>query len=212
MKLLRKIRNYFCYCGLERDEYHDVKKSAYISNFEIWRVLHLMMAIIFFALSLSSFISDFMGMNKWVYVGAFAYSLLVTLLFFFVKKKDALWPQFVIYLSISVLFLFGCFITANKPDIPAISFIAFLVITPMFMIDKPYFMSLELIVASTVYLVWMYFVKDPTVFKIDLANIVIFTFVGIVIHVIANSIRIKEFMLIKVINIQKDITFLQRKT
>ena len=204
MKFLRKIRNYFCYCGLERDEYHEVKKSAYVSNFETWRILHLMMAVIFLALSIASFTNDFMGMNKWFYVGAFVYSLAVTLLFFLIKKKDALWPQFIIYLSISVLFLFGCFLTSNKPDIPAISFIAFLVITPMFMIDKPYFMSLELIAAATVYLVWMYFVKEPAVFKMDLANIIIFTFVGIFIHVIANSIRIKEFMLIRVINIQKD--------
>ena len=204
MKLLRKIRNYFCYCGLEKNEYHDVKKSAYISNFEIWRILHLMMAVIFLALSIASFINDFMGMNKWFYVGAFAYSLVATLLFFLVKKKDALWPQFVIYLSISVLLLFGCFVTSNKPDMPAITFIALLVITPMFMIDKPYFMSLELIVAATVYLVWMYFVKNPTTFKVDLANIIIFTFVGIFIHVITNSVRIKEFMLIKVINMQKD--------
>ena len=204
MKLLKKIRNYFCYCGLEKDEYNEIKKSAYVSNFEIWRILHLMMAIIFLVLSIVSFINDFIGMNKWFYVGAFAYTLIVTLLFFLVKKKDALWPQFVIYLSISVLFLFGCFITSNKPDVPAITFVAFLVITPMFMIDKPYFMSLELIVAAAVYLVWMYFIKDPAVFKMDLANIIIFTFVGIFIHVIANSIRIKEFMLIRVINMQKD--------
>ena len=205
MKILRKIRNYFCYCGLEKKEYHDVKKSAYISNFEIWRVLHLMMTLIFLALSIASLFSGFMSVNKWFYIGAFAYSLVVTLLFFLAKKKDALWPQLVIYLSISVLFLFGCFVTSNKPEIPAISFIAFLVITPMFMIDKPYFMSLELIVAATVYLVWMYFIKDPAIFKIDLTNIIIFTFVGILIHVISNSIRIKEFMLIRVINMQKDI-------
>ena len=204
MKILRKIRNYFCYCGLERDEYHEVKKSAYISNFEIWRILHLMMTVIFLALSIASFFSDFMAMNKWFYVGAFAYSLAATLLFFLIKKIDALWPQFIIYLSISVLFLFACLLTSNKPEVPAITFIAFLVITPMFMIDKPYFMSLELIVAGAVYLVWMYFKKDPAVFKMDLANIIIFTFVGIFIHIIANSIRIKEFMLIRVINIQKD--------
>ena len=82
MRLLKKIRNYFCYCGLEKEEYHEIKKSAYISNFEIWRILHLMMAVIFLALSIASFINDFMGMNKWFYVGAFAYSLVATLLFF----------------------------------------------------------------------------------------------------------------------------------
>ena len=205
MKILRKIRNYFCYCGLEKHEYNDVRKSAYISNFVIWRVLHLMMTAIFLILTISSFANDLMGLNKWFYLGAFIYSLIVTVVFFLYKKKDALWPQFIIYLSISALFIFGCFISSNKPNLPATTFMAFLVITPIFMIDKPYFMSLELIAAATVYLVWMYFVKDPDIYEMDLINIIIFTFVGIFIHIISNSIRIKEFMLIRVINIQKDI-------
>ena len=73
-----------------------------------------------------------------------------------------------IYLSISVLLLFGAFITSNKPSTPAITFIAFLLITPMFMIDRPYYMSLELFCASTVFSIWMYFVKDPEASKNEL--------------------------------------------
>ena len=205
MNLLRKLRNLICYCGIEKEEYHHLKKDCYVSNFEIWRILHLLMAAVFLALSVSALINDFMGMNKWFYLGGLGYSAVMSVVFLLNKKKDALWAQFAIYLSISLLFLFGCFISSNKPDYPAITFIAFLVITPMFMIDKPYFMSIELIVASTVYLIWMHFVKSDYVFKIDVVNAIIFTFVGIIIHLIANSIRIKEFVLIRKINIQKDI-------
>ena len=204
MKLLRKIRNYFCYCGIEKEEYHEVKKDAYVSNFEIWRILHILMAFVFLALSISAIINDFMGMNKWIYFAATGYSVVMALVFLIIKKKDALWPQFVIYLSIVILFLFGCFISSNKPDLPAITFIALLVITPMFMIDKPYFMSLVLVIAAAVYLIWMHFIKSELAFKIDVVNTIIFTFVGIFIHIIANSIRIKEFVLIRKINIQKD--------
>ena len=113
--------------------------------------------------------------------------------------------QLLIYLSISVLFIFAAFITANKPSVPGITFIVFLIMTPMFMIDKPYFMSLELIVATTIYAIWMHAVKDPDIFELDLANVIIFTVVGIFIHVITNSMRIKEFVLIREINVQKDI-------
>ena len=63
---------------------------------------------------------------------------------------------------------------------------AFLLIIPLFMIDKPYFMSIELVVASIVFLVWMYFVKDPNVWKADLMNTIIFTLVGIMIHGVEN--------------------------
>ena len=72
------------------------------------------------------------------------------------------------------------------------------------MIDKPYFMSLELVVASTVFLIWMHFVKEPDIWKADLMNTIIFTLVGILIHIIVNSLRIKEFVLIRQINKQKD--------
>lgn len=204
MKILRKIRNYFFYCGLEKEEYHDIKKYAYISNFEVWRILHIVMDVAFGFLFISSLFNDFMGINRFFYMGAFIYSGIATSFFFFLKK-DSFIGQLLIYLSISVLLLFCCFITQNKPNLPAISFIAFLLITPMFMIDKPYFMSIVLVVASSVFLTWMYFVKDFEAWRTDLVNTIIYTLVGIIIHIVVNSLRIKEFVLIKKINIQKDI-------
>ncbi len=204
MKILRTIRNYFCYCGIEKSEYNKVKKSAYVSNFETWKILHILMDVAFAALSISALFNEFMGINKYFYIAAFAYSALATVLFF-VLKKDRLLGQFVIYLSISVLLLFGCFIASNKDNIPAITFIAFILITPMFMIDKPYFMSLELVIASTIFVIWMYYVKDYDMWIIDLTDAICFTIIGIFIHIISNSLRIKEFVLIRKINIQKDI-------
>lgn len=204
-KVLRTIRNYFCYCGIEKEEYNKLKKSAYVSNFETWRILHILMTVAFTGLFIYSLISAFAELNKWTYLGGLIYSAVITIVFFIIKRKDALLNQFLIYLSISLLLLFGCFITANKPEVPGITFIVFLLLTPMFMIDKPYFMSLELIIASTVYLIWMYNVKTAQVFRIDLVNVVIFTLVGIFVHIITNSTRIKEFVLIRKINIQKDI-------
>ena len=202
--VLRKIRNYFCYCGIEKEQFRQVKKDAYRSNFEMWRILHIVMDGAFGLLFIFSISNSFAADNTWFYLGAFIYSAVASV-FFFVLKKDSLIAQLLIYLSISVLLLFGCFITSNKPGAPAITFITFLLITPLFMIDKPYFMSLELVVASTVFLVWMHFIKQPEIWKADLMNTIIFTLVGIMIHVVVNSFRIKEFVLIKEINKQKDI-------
>ena len=202
-KVLRIVRNYFCYCGIEKEQYKAVKKDAYVSNFEVWRVLHLIMTIAFGVLFVFSLMSSLAASNRYYYLGAFIYSAIVCV-FFFILNKRSIIPQLIIYLSISLLFLFGVLITQNKPDTPAISFIAFLLITPVFMIDKPYFMSIELVVASTVYLVWMHFIKTPDVWRADLMNIIIYTLVGIAIHIIVNSFRIKEFVLMQKINEQKD--------
>ena len=204
MKFLRKLRNYFCYCGIEKEEYQSLKKSAYISNFEVWRVLHFLMIAAFGTAFVISLIDPFMRMNAIFYGIWFGYSIAATVMFF-VLKKDSIAAQLLIYLSISMLLLFGAFVSSNKRDIPSISFIAFLLITPIFMIDKPYFMSIELLVASAIFLFWMYFEKDFAIWRIDVINTVSYMLIGILIHIISNSLRIKEFVLIKKINIQKDI-------
>ncbi len=205
MKILRKIRNYLFYCGIEKEEYKVLKKDAYVSNFEVWRVLHCLMIFIFAALFISSFSVSLIVSNKIFYLIGFIYSILVSVLFLFVFKKDSLIAQLIIYLSISLLLLLGAFITKNNPDNPATTFIAFLLITPMFMIDKPYFMAIELSVSSIIYFVWMYSVKPYDIWLMDVFNVIVFVIIGLFLHIIANSIRIKEFVLARKINIQKDI-------
>ena len=204
MKFLKKLRNNFCYCGIEKEEYKQIKKNAYISNFEVWKKLNFVMVIAFAILFITSFFNKLMAMNLIIYGSGLAYSLIATVLFF-VLKKDSIWAQLLIYLSISILLLVGALLSANKPDLPTLTFIVMLLVTPMFMIDKPYFMAIEHAIACTIFLVWMYFVKDPYVFKVDLINTLSFAPLGIVIHIISNSYRIKEFVLIRQINIQKDI-------
>ena len=203
MKALHVFRNYWCYCGIEKDEYKALKKDAYASNFIVWRVLHIVMTVIFGCLFAASLFSPILSVNRVFYLLGFLYSA-VALSFFFLLDKHSIAAQLIIYLSISMLFLFAAFITQNKPDTPATTFIAFLLITPMFMIDKPFFMTFELCAASTIFLIWMHGVKPALIWKYDLINVSAFTVVGIILHLIANAIRIREFVLTRKINIQKD--------
>ena len=203
MKVLRTMRNYFFYCGIEKDEYNAIKKDAYVSNFEVWKILHFLMAALFGILFIFSFVIEIMESNRMLYLSTFAYSLLIIGLFF-IMKKDSIIAQFLIYLTISILFLFGIGLTIRNPESQAVSFIGFLIITPMFMIDKPFFMAFELSAASAVFLAWTYHVKPYDVWQVDLANVIPFTIIGIFLNVIANSLRIKEFVLTRKLNLQKD--------
>lgn len=203
MNVLKTIRNYYFYCGIDRDEYEAVKKDAYVSNFKVWKILHILMAVVFGLLFLASLSYRIMEGNQLFYLIAFLYSVAVLGLFR-VLKKDSVAAQLIIYLSMSLLFLFGCFISLNMPQHPATTFIALLLITPMFMIDRPVYMTLELMAASAVFLIWTRAVKPLDVWQVDLGNVLTFTVVGIFLNVIANSIRLKEFVLTRQISIQKD--------
>ena len=50
----------------------------------------------------------------------------------------------------------------------------------------------------------MHAVKPYDVWRVDLVNVAVYTIVGINLHIIANAIRIREFVLTRKINIQKD--------
>lgn len=204
MNVFRTIKNYCFYCGLEKNDYNELKKDVYVANFVTWRVLHIFMATIFGSLFVISLLDSLLEVNRIFYFAAFAYSVLTIPVFFLFNKKSII-PQLVIYLSMSVLFLFGCFISYNKPWGHATTFITFLLVLPMFMIDKPFFMAMELCAASVVYLVWMYGVKSYDVWRTDLVNVVTYTIVGVFLNIIANSIRVREFVLTRQINIQKDL-------
>ena len=203
MGFLRTIRNYFLYCGIEKDEYNALKKDAYVSNFKVWRILHFLMAAVFGGMFVASLFVAPMTSNRSFYLTALIYTG-IAIVFFFLLKKDSIVAQFFIYLSISVLFVLGCMLAQNRPDSPAVTFIVILIVTPMFMIDKPFFMTIELCVASSVFLIWMHGVKPYEVWQVDLLNTIPFTIVGCFLNVIANSIRIKEFVLTRQIRIQKD--------
>ena len=203
MKVFKVIKNYYFYCGIEKEEYNAVKKDAYISNYKVWKILHFLMALIFGGLFISSLFNNIMVVNRWFYLGALLYSLLA-IIAFLLLKKDSIVAQLMIYLSMSLLFLFAALISLNKVEYNATTFVVLLVLTPMFMIDKPYFMTIELSVATTIFLIWMYNVKPYNAWQIDVANAVTFTLAGCFLNVISNSLRIKEFVLTRQIRIQKD--------
>jgi len=204
MKILKKIRNYLCYCGIEKEEFDAVKKDAFTSNFFIWRILHCLLSVAFGFLFVYSLFVELFKSNMPFYLGIFIYSVTNTVLFFVIKKPSAL-TQLMIYISITVLFVFGCLITQNKPDTPATMFFILLLLTPMFMIDQPYIMAILLVFVSIGFSFWMYQVKPYAIWQMDFVNILIYTIVGIFIHIIVNSIRIREFVLTRKINIQKDL-------
>ena len=203
MVILKKIRNYLCYCGIDKKEYDAIKRDVYVSNFVVWRILHCLLSAAFGFLFVYSLFDKMFGSNRWFYLAALLYSLFA-MVSFWIIKKDSFVAQIVIHVSIFLLFLFGCLITQNKPELPATMFFVLLLIVPMFMINPPFIMGSILVVVSVVFSVWMYKVKPYVIWRYDFNNVMIYTVVGFFLHIIANSVRIKEFVLTRKINIQKD--------
>lgn len=65
-------------------------------------------------------------------------------------------------------------------------------------------MTIELGAASAIFMIWMHGVKPYDVWRLDLYNVIPYAVIGSFLNVIANAIRIREFVLTREINIQKD--------
>lgn len=193
--ILIKLRNLFCYCGMTRDEYNAVKKEAYISNFTVWKYLHALMAFGFFLMGTLHFIFDARLNVVAIYAIAFLYSLFACFLFFSVFKKDSLGAQLTIYLSMAVIMLIFLLLKIRRNASASVGFIAMLVLLPMFMVDKPYYMIIFLSVSIAVYLSVEHSFTDPQAFIADSVNAIFFGSLGFVINVFYNRIRISGFIL-----------------
>lgn len=204
MNFFRVVRNYLFYCGIDKEDYYAVRKATHVSNFKTWRILNCLMTAAFALLFIDTFLSNALAENRWYYLAFLLYSALTTLAFFFIKKESYL-AQLWIYVSISALLFFGCLISANHPEIPANTFIVMLLITPLFIIDKAIFTGIELAAASALFTVWTYYAKPHDIWELDYINVIIFGVLGFVIHIISNSVRIREFVLARKLKIQKDI-------
>lgn len=191
-KYLQKLRDCFCYCGLSKEEYKIIKKDAYVSNFTVWKYLHVLMMLGYAVLMVMSMIYEGFSLPYMVHLGMMIYSIVGCILFFFVFREDMLGAQFFIYLSMILLMLSSLLVGINRTDMVSVGFIALLVLLPMFMIDKPYFMAILLSASVAVYLLVEKQYLRPDIFRVDMTNAILCGIVGIIINTFYNYIRIRE--------------------
>lgn len=196
---------YFFYCGTDKETYRGIKKMAYVSNFNIWKFLHVFITLIFFGMTITSLVGpDIVNMNREIYIIAFVYYLVISCLFFTAFKPESIVPQFFIYLSMIVLMCFGLYLSIRKPGMMAVSFLVIMIVMPMIMIDKPYFMAILLSCASVVFIIHSYMVKSGDVLNGDIVNCIVVCVIGIVMNTVYNTLRVREFLLQKKIEEDRD--------
>lgn len=191
---LRKSRNFFCYCGLSRDEYHLVRKDAYVSNFNVWKYMHLLIVVAYSVMAVFSARNQLTGCAM-IEIVVILYAAFMSFLFFRVLKPESLSAQLLIYLTMIIMMISTMIIRLYLPGEESVAFVVMLVLFPMFMIDKPYYMAILLTSAVAIYLSVESGKVPATVFANDEMNAILYGCMGILINVFYNSIRFHEFIL-----------------
>lgn len=196
-KMLKKTLDLFVNCGLTREEYRSVKKDAYTSYFHVWKHLQILLMIGFAVLSVSFAIREGLTPVSLFRIAVTAYFALASIFFHYFCREDSLSGQLIVYISMIVLLLFALSVSLLHPETLAVTFIVLLVTLPMFMVDRPFYMAILLASAVTVYLFCVHSVKSPDLFRTEMIFSFAYGAFGIIINTFYNSIRAKEFMLLR---------------
>jgi len=180
MNFFPKLLNLFLYAGVEKEEYLALSSRIHEENRGLLSVFSLVAGCILFLLTIvSAFSNGFTTVNSSTYlISGFVMLVIMFCVNHLVPKYPALVMVLVYFFEI-VLYVFSIRISMLHADKPAVSAVAFLLVTPMLFCDRPVRVSALITTDVTVFCVIVSRVKQPEIAENDIWNMVTFGIVAI---------------------------------
>ena len=150
MARLIRLRNLFLYAGLERETFHDLRPVIHKENLVLLRLL--LAAVMFFLLLITSMLSrGFASVNSSTYLTCGIAMLVIQLCARYYLPKQPAFVMVYVYLFEITLYVFGIHISMLHAEMPAVSAIAFLLVTPLLFYDRPITLSALIALVAAVF-------------------------------------------------------------
>ncbi len=190
MEYIRIFLKLFLYAGVDKEEYSRLLPSIRKENEILLSVFSPLAGVMFFLLFfVSVFSSGFASVNAPTYlVSGIVMVFLLFCVHFLVPKQPAL-VMLLVYAFEIVLYAFGIHVSLLHADKPAVSAVAFLLVSPLLFYDRPVRLSALLAAVVAVFIGIVLFVKEPVVAETDMWNAITFGIVAIAVTVFIMSIK-----------------------
>ena len=213
------IKEYFMYGGVTKEEYDSIRPLIQEENHRVWRLVSILFELVFIGLFIFSIVADIYDTWKIGY-GILAGSMVFSVLAFFVLLKPqskALLPF--IYISLAIL-LGSCIYIGvfAEPERPSIVVPAIIIGVTFLTLDRPIrFIIMEIIaLAAFITLVCIFKRVEPnatmiggpnginSVLLTDIMCSSVFTAAGVLISLFLSSIRMRDLVMRKNAEIERD--------
>ena len=188
----RELWNLFLYAGIEKEEYDKLLPSIREENKMLLNVFSQLAAVMFFLLFIVSMLSNgFATVNSTTYM--ICGIVMVAIMFgvrAFVPKHPALVMLFVYIFEIT-LYAFGIRISMLHAEKPAVSAVAFLLVSPLLFYDRPVRLSVLIAAVVAVFCGIVVRFKAADVAESDVWNSITFAVVAVVTTVFMTHIKIQ---------------------
>lgn len=192
MTNVRKLLNLFLYAGVEREEYQKLLPRIRKENLALLSMFSMLAAVMFFLLYIASMLAQgFTTTNTATYM--LCGIEMIVILFcarFILPDRPALTTPLV-YVFEVMLYLFGIHVSMLHADNPAVSAVAFLLVTPLLFYDRPVRLCALIAVVVAAFSGMAIKFKAPDVAQTDIWNLITFGIVAVASTVFMMSIKIR---------------------
>ncbi len=146
-----------------------------------------------------------LNLSRFMYIGAGAFFVL--LYPFVIKRPRLILPA--LYVEAFLMMFIGVLMgTIFDPHRYAIAFFVMLVAFPVFILDKGWRLALAKGLMIALFIILAYFYKDSDIFLYDLANVVIYTIVSIMVTAHTQQFKSTEAVMKKQLRYERDLDML----
>ena len=192
MQITQKFKKMFYYGGVEKEAFHALVPDIHEENRVLLSVFSQIAGIMFFLLFIVSMLTQgFATVNSSTYmICGFVMVAIMLCVRYLVPKHPAL-VVLLVYLFEIVLYVFSIRISMLHADKPAVSAVAFLLVTPLLFYDRPVRLCALILADVAVFCGMVLCLKAPEVAATDIWNMVTFGIVAAVTTVFIMSIKMR---------------------
>ena len=195
MNYIQNLKKLFLYAGVEKAEYDALRPRIYEENRILLKVFSQLAAVMFFVLYVASILTGgFAAANSATYLFCAAEMTVILLSTHLILPKHPSIVMMFVYIFEILLYAFGIHISMLHADMPAVSAVAFLLVTPLLFYDRPLRVSALIAIAVTVFCLIVIRFKQPAIAINDFWNSITFGIVAIVTAVFVMSIKIRSLV------------------
>ena len=195
MGFMHKLRQLLLYAGVEKEEYHTLASSIREENLILLSVFSKLAGIMFFLLFIASMLSNgFASVNSTTYLVCGIIMVGVLLCVNFYVPKHPAFVMVLVYVFEIVLYVFSIRISMLHADKPAVSAVAFLLVSPLLFYDRPVRLSALIAADVAVCCVIVVRIKQPNTAETDIWNMVTFGIVAVATTIFIMSIKMRSLV------------------
>lgn len=192
MDTIHKLQKLFLYAGLEKEGYKQLLPHIREENQRLLRVFSMIAAVMFFLLLIVSVNSGgFASVNSTTYLISGLLMLVILFCVRFIAPEHPSLVMVLVYIFEIVLYVFSIRISMLHADMPAVSAVAFLLVSPLLFYDQPVRMSALISAVVAVFCAIVVRFKQPEVAETDIWNMITFGIVAIASTVFMMNVKIR---------------------